>query len=339
MRLQASSMSNKVDLGLVKQLSQCTAEIQRLKLLVAEKDRQLAEKDAKIAALSFANKGSPAPARTPSSQLLAGSPDSTRSSKADSAADKTPLHTATGLNPFILHLMQNPDAAKRESFSGGESDTSDPVAVEGSASSKGDVAVLLDELETNTSAIRRRSMNRMKASGAIQKAQPSDTGYRKLFEKSTMLKFDRDSPQFRQNVGDLGENVEGLRQHIIRLVSITREYRQVGTRFGDLGRSLAEEMMHLKGDAWFKRLGALAPVLVRFGESIDEIQGYQDIFLESLENVFAAPMEAFAKREVKDMRRSRKAVTKSREEYEVVINTGWATTNIAVHLNTVNSQI
>lgn len=118
-----------------------------------------------------------------------------------------------------------------------------------------------------------------------------ESGYRKLFQQGTLLKFDRDSPGFRRNVEDLGENVEGLRQHISRLVSITREYRQVGTSFGDLGRSLAEEMMHLKGDAWFKRLGDLAPVLVRFGESIDEIQGYQDIFLESLENVFAAPME------------------------------------------------
>jgi hypothetical protein len=76
------------------------------------------------------------------------------------------------------------------------------------------------------------------------------------------------------------------------------------------------ERQHSVKNGWFARLGDLAPVLVRFGRTVDEIQGYQDIFLESLENVFAAPMEAFAKREFKEMRKSRKEVQRSRDEYE-----------------------
>ena len=33
-----------------------------------------------------------------------------------------------------------------------------------------------------------------------------------------------DSPDFRQKVNDLGENVEGLRQHIQRMVDLTKKY-------------------------------------------------------------------------------------------------------------------
>jgi hypothetical protein len=58
-----------------------------------------------------------------------------------------------------------------------------------------------------------------------------------------LLKFQEDSPDYRQKVNDLGENVEGLRKTIQRMVDFTRRYGKTGQVYGDLGRRLAEEMM------------------------------------------------------------------------------------------------
>jgi hypothetical protein len=181
--------SNKVDLGLVKQLSQCTAEIQRLKMLVADKDRTIAERDARIRSLEGSNPqrqsgdthASMPPPMTPNGkgpQLEGKEP-----SPVDGKADKTPLHTATGLNPFILHLMQSPSANARDGGELRESSTTSsglagsPAQKPGKGytpATKGDVLATLDDLETNNSAIRRRSLQRMIEGGTgNQKLNPS----------------------------------------------------------------------------------------------------------------------------------------------------------------------
>ena len=68
-------------------------------------------------------------------------------------------------------------------------------------------------------------------------------------------------------------------------------------------------MRNLQGECWFLRLGSLAPAMVRFGETLEEIQNYQDALLESLETTFSAPMEQFVKREVKEVKRKRQEVS------------------------------
>jgi hypothetical protein len=74
-------------------------------------------------------------------------------------------------------------------------------------------------------------------------------------------------------------------------VDLCRLYCEAGASFGNHGKEFAAEMMHLQGESWFTRLGDLAPMLVRFGETLDEIQSYRDAFLLSLETTFCAPME------------------------------------------------
>lgn len=192
--------SNKVDLGLVKQLSQCTAEIQRLKMLVAEKDCAIAERDAKIRMLTNADpqrqSGGTHSSRTPPMSPNrnangAALPEGKEPSPVDGKADKTPLHTATGLNPFILHLMQSPSANARSAAGGDSRENSSTSTASGvsradgfspakekgqgyTPATKGDVLATLDDLETNNSAIRRRSLNRMAAGGITkQKLNPS----------------------------------------------------------------------------------------------------------------------------------------------------------------------
>ena len=56
--------------------------------------------------------------------------------------------------------------------------------------------------------------------------------------------------------------------------------------------------------------------MVKFGETLDEIQNYREALLISLETTFSAPMEAFVKREVKEVKKKRKELQLSLEEYE-----------------------
>jgi hypothetical protein len=141
-----------------------------------------------------------------------------------------------------------------------------------------------------------------------------------VFNKSgcAIIGFESDSPSFREKVEALHDNVAGLRAHLERLVEITRKQGRTGTKYGALGRQQAREMMDPGG--WFSGLGDLAPLLVRFGRTMDEIQSYRDMLSTAMENVFAAPLEAFAKRETKESQAIRKAVERSREKYEETLS-------------------
>jgi len=56
--------------------------------------------------------------------------------------------------------------------------------------------------------------------------------------------------------------------------------------------------------------------MVKFGETLDDIQNYREALLISLETTFSAPMEAFVKREVKEVKKKRKELQLFLEEYE-----------------------
>jgi hypothetical protein len=116
-----------------------------------------------------------------------------------------------------------------------------------------------------------------------------------------------------------------MRDHLQRLVTITGKYIEAGMAFSAVGRTFASELMHLQdskpgggggggggaavsgssagggahGESWFTRLGDLAPALVRFGETFDMIQSYNDAVLFSLESTLLAIMRDFVKRELK----------------------------------------
>ena len=104
---------------------------------------------------------------------------------------------------------------------------------------------------------------------------------------------------------------------MLRLVAICRQYCEAGQVFSDIGRNFAAEMMHLQDtESWFTRLGDLAPALIRFGETLDEIQNYREALLISLETTFSQPLEAFLKREVKEVKKKRIELQSSLVEYE-----------------------
>lgn len=65
-----------------------------------------------------------------------------------------------------------------------------------------------------------------------------------------------------------------MRAHLQRLVSVVQRYIEAGAAFAAVGRAFASELMHVQTEAesWFTRLGPLAPALMRFGETFDEIQ-------------------------------------------------------------------
>lgn len=75
------------------------------------------------------------------------------------------------------------------------------------------------------------------------------------------------------------------------------------------------QLMHLEGESWFTRLGDLAPALVRFGETFDEIQNYRDAVLMSLEATFLTPMRDFVKRELKEIRDMKDEVNRGYDDY------------------------
>jgi hypothetical protein len=117
-------------------------------------------------------------------------------------------------------------------------------------------------------------------------------------------------------VDALDQNVEGLRAHLQHLVTITRKYCHSGNLFCEHGQQLSSALMNLHGESWFTRLGPMAPALVRFGETLDEIQNYVEALLLSLETTFSAPMEEFVKREVKFIRKMKIEVSRASEDYE-----------------------
>lgn len=140
--------------------------------------------------------------------------------------------------------------------------------------------------------------------------------HERLFQQTFEVEWVEDSPGFRHKLHAIDENVEGLRKHMLRLVSICRKYCDLGQQFTETGRELAGEMMHLQGESWFTRLGELAPSLVRFGETLGEIQNYREALLVSLETTFSVPMEQFVRREVKEVKKKRYELQRNLEEYE-----------------------
>jgi hypothetical protein len=141
-----------------------------------------------------------------------------------------------------------------------------------------------------------------------------------LFHQTFEVEWVEDSPGFRHKLSAIDENVEGLRRHMLRLVAICRKYCAAGQEFNEIGRVFAAEMMHLQGESWFTRLGDLAPALIRFGETLDEIQNYREALLISLETTFSQPMEAFVKREVKEVNRKRADLQSTTAEYELSLS-------------------
>ena len=137
---------------------------------------------------------------------------------------------------------------------------------------------------TQFDSISDRDGGLLKGPGATENLHYSS--HDKLFQQTFEVDWEEDSPGFRHKLTAIDENVEGLRKHMLRLVSICRRYCDLGEQFTEAGRDLAEEMMHLQGESWFTRLGELAPSLVRFGETLDEIQNYREALLVSLETTF-----------------------------------------------------
>jgi hypothetical protein len=168
--------------------------------------------------------------------------------------------------------------------------------------------------QTDTASIRRRYMALEKGPGTKPELLLSG-GPDKLFKGAVLLDFEEDSPQFRTKLQALDENVEGMRRHLQRLVSIMGKYIETGQAFSAAGRLFASELMHLEGESWFTRLGDLAPALVRFGETIDEIQNLRDAALESLESTFISPMNEFVKRELKEVREQKDEISRAYDDY------------------------
>ncbi|CAN0081455.1 unnamed protein product, partial [Phaeothamnion confervicola] len=104
-----------------------------------------------------------------------------------------------------------------------------------------------------------------------------------------------------------------LRTHLQQLVVVARKYCASGNAFCEHGRELGSALMNLQqqggdGPGQYLRLGDLAPALVRFGSTVEEIQNYMEALLLSLETTFSAPMEEFVKREVKFVRKMKAEV-------------------------------
>jgi len=195
--------------------------------------------------------------------------------------------------------------------------------------------------EVNTASIRRRYTALEKGPGSKPDLLFQNPDL--FFQSTVVLEYEEDSPSFRRKLQALDENVEGMRKHLQRLVDIVQKYIEAGVAFSAVGRTFASELMHLQegkasgksgtgggsgngggngglsqqggGESWFSRLGDLAPALVRFGETIDEIQSYNDAVLFSLESTFLAPMREFVKRELKEVKSLKDAVGRAYEDY------------------------
>jgi len=86
----------------------------------------------------------------------------------------------------------------------------------------------------------------------------------------------------------------------------------------EVGREFAMELKGRENDSNFQaRLGSLAPILHRFGETLEEIQNYREALLISLETTFSEPMETFVKREVKEVKKKRVEMSGSLEEVSI----------------------
>lgn len=178
----------------------------------------------------------------------------------------------------------------------------------------------LEEMEpihtTDTDTIRRRYTALEKGPKSMK--EPMFTDYKSLFKPNLIIEFGQDTPSFRRKVETLDQNVEGLRGHLQQLVTIARKYCESGNTFCAHGKELSSALMHLQGEkeSWFQRLGDLSPALIRFGETLDEIQNYNEQLLLSLETTFSAPMEEFVRREVKFIRKMKAEVNRASEDYE-----------------------
>jgi len=64
----------------------------------------------------------------------------------------------------------------------------------------------------------------------------------KLFQSTVVLGFDEDSPSFRQKLVAMDENVEGMRNHLQRLVFIIQKYIEAGLAFSTIGRKFSSEV-------------------------------------------------------------------------------------------------
>ena len=129
--------------------------------------------------------------------------------------------------------------------------------------------------------------------------------------KQTCIEWGEDSPLFRRKLATLGDNVNDLRLHMLRLVEVCRRYCEAGNAFSEVGRTFAAE---LRGEV--PALASLSPILRRFGETLEEIQNYREALLISLETTFSQPMEIFVKREVKEVKKKRVEMTSLLEEHE-----------------------
>eukprot|EP00937_MAST-01D_sp_MAST-1D-sp2_P006158 g6158.t1 len=165
-----------------------------------------------------------------------------------------------------------------------------------------------------------------------------------MFRTGRILEFSNDCPNLRAKVARVGQSVAVLERTMQRLVDVTRRYGKHGEQFSDTGRRFAEELAGLRlvhgagagaggrpsragaghergqrGPGSGSESGApqtLEGVVQQFGSTMEALQSYRDTLLESMEMVFAQPMEAFARREAKEARKVNKDVTRAREVYE-----------------------
>jgi hypothetical protein len=101
---------------------------------------------------------------------------------------------------------------------------------------------------------------------------PDVADYRNLFKRATRVEFGVDSPAFRQTVDKLDENIEELRGHLQLMVDRCRLYSKNGSVFAESGKEFANVLISMNSPAWTARLGNVAILLSKFGETFEEVR-------------------------------------------------------------------
>ena len=101
---------------------------------------------------------------------------------------------------------------------------------------------------------------------------PDVADYRNLFKRATRNEFGTDSPAFRQTLEKLDENVEELRGHLQLMVDRCRLYSKNGSVFAESGKEFANVLISMNNPAWTDRLGNVALLLSKFGETFEEVR-------------------------------------------------------------------
>jgi len=174
--------------------------------------------------------------------------------------------------------------------------------------------------ETSTQSMLQNYLALERGHGAY--AAPSVPDHLRLFSSNVkaFVEFDRDSPHSRMAMNRVEMAVEGLREHMNKLVDRCRNFCQKGIRNVDHGRALFRLLKELKETKWSDGIGPVAPLIANVGETLDELESYREGVLSAMESSFSAPLEDTMNQEIQKLNGLKKAHADAKKEFNTYLD-------------------